>query len=563
MGRALTSPGAPVLSTASACRLLFRLRFRAYRNGVGAATPAQKWVGALLSGGGALLFVTILLAFVGLLTQARSVQGAPGVRVLIGETCEYLFLFLLAGAIPFVSGVLFSPGDLSLLAGAPIRPVALVAGRLFDAVVASSAQMVVIGVPLLVACGVSLRFGPGAWLGFVFLLALFLALPCFSVAALLLLLARVFGLRHVRIAVAAASAVLSVGLCLLMVSTLSSRASHGGGVFSGPPTVAETHLPPYLPSAWMADAIVALGESSPPAAVPFALLFGATALVTAACLLLGGKILVGESLLEGDSGSSGGGAAARIDRLLALLPLAAPVRTIMGRDFRYIARDLVLLSQIGIPLILFLVPFAIGAQLQTGGSAVDSDMAVLTLGTVGMIAYMETSILGLSSIGLEGRSFYLILSAPVTAGQLVRAKWLGAYAASLALTLPLFTITVLYYRLGIAAFGGGALALAVACAALCGLGVGISGLFPRFIYENPAHRASIAALIWGFVGSTAYLLLAGMTIGGAFYVAGQWPEAARNLMAGGVGAFVVLSALTGIVPLVVCTARLRGYAWEE
>ena len=542
-------------------RLLLTLRFRSYVNGIRAARPALKWVGGGLSAGSLLLFFGILIAFRFLLSQTAQAQGPAAVHAMVAEADLYLFLFLLAGAVPFVSGVLFTAGDLALLAASPIPPAALVVARLFDAVVVSSAQFVVIGIPLLIASGWALGFSALAWVGFVALLALFIALPALIVAALLLAMARVVGLRHVRAVVALCSVLLSVGLCLLLVSSLSGRAAHGGPQKTGL-VAPDMPLPQWLPSSWMTEAMIGLGSRPASAFPPATLLALGVVLVAGLSIGIGGKVLAGEALLEGEGGGRRGQGSARLDDVLATLPLAAPTRAILTRDLRYIARDLVLLSQIGIPLILFLVPFAIGVQIG-GGSVADSDLATLTLGTIGVIAFMETSILSLSSVGLEGRGFWMALSSPVSTAQLLRAKWMGAYVVSLALTIPLLLLTWGYYHIPAVIVLESLFGLTVGCAALCGFGVGISGLFPRFVYDNPAHRASLTALIWGFVGSTTYVLLTGVALGGAFSLAPQWPEIAGRIQAVGIGVFLVISLCTGVVPLLLATARLRAYAWEE
>ena len=73
---------------------------------------------------------------------------------------------------------------------------------------------------------------------------------------------------------------------------------------------------------------------------------------------------------------------------------------------------------------------------------------------------------------------------------------------------------------------------------------------------------SRAALIWGFVASTGCLLIAGAPLGLAIYYAGQTPELATKLWATGVGWFLFVSLLTGIIPLWLARLRLRNMAWE-
>ncbi len=454
-----------------------------------------------------------------------------------------------------------------LLLAAPARPLAVVVARLLDAVAVSSAQFLVIGLPLLLACGFALSLPWWAWGVYVFLLVLFLLLPALLTAALLLGAARLVGLRRVRAAVAVASAVLAVGMCLLLVSEFAGQMNRLGAPGIGRvEEMARLDLPltpAYLPSSWASDSLIALGSSRPDAALlPLLVLLAATASCGVVCIGLGRRVLLQESLLEGEGAVRRDTGRSLLDLLVGLLPASAPVRALVAKDLRYVARDLVLLSQIGIPVILYLVPFVIAGQV--GGAGVTPlDLWVLSVGMVGMIAYMETSIVSLSAVGLEGQAFWVVLHAPVSAGAFLRAKFAVAFSVSIALCAPLLLVSCAAFRAPLLLSLGAAAALLVSCAALCGLGVGMAGLFPRFVYDNPAHRASLAALVWGFVGAAAYVVLAGMALGGGAYAALQWPERASWLWAASVGVFALLSLLTGLIPMLLARARLHGYAWEH
>lgn len=573
--------------------LLLRLRLRTGWNALRFLSRAHRIVSGLLFVGGIALFALILVLFAVLLGTTRTAAGPALQHSLIERTVLFLFLFLLSGGVPFVSSTLLTAGDLPLLAAAPVRPAAIVAARLVDAILVSSAQFVVIGVPLLIASAWALDLMPGGWLLFVVVLVLFLALPALLVATLLLGLARLLGMRRVRSAVALASAALAVGMCLLTVSEFSRQSSGASGIaerlrqqttgqtvraeavlrdaaVAGP----ETRPSAWLPSTWVSDILIALsparraGTGIASAAMPLFYLVGAAVGTGLLCLWLGGPVLVGETLLEGEHSGSGRrgrppGRQSALDRLLsAFFFLSLPERALIAKDLRYVSRDLVLLSQIGIPVILYLVPFVIAGQIK-GSGASTSDLLALSVGIVATIVYMETSILSLSSVGLEGRAYWLAMTAPVSVGRLLRAKWWAAFGVSVALCAPLLISSCLVFGASLRGTALGTLALTVICAALCGLGVGLSALFPRFVYENPAHRASLSALIWGFVGATAYVLLAALFLGGGIVAAAQWPERAASLLWGGVTLFALLSLATGLVPLLWGMGRLAAFAWEE
>ena len=105
----------------------------------------------------------------------------------------------------------------------------------------------------------------------------------------------------------------------------------------------------------------------------------------------------------------------------------------------------------------------------------------------------------------------------------------------------------------------------VSAAALCGLGVGLSAAFPRFVYENPAHRVSTWALVLGFFASTAYVVVSGILFAVGWLVATNLPDG--NLPAVVYGcvilAYLSLSALTVYIPIVVGARRIEGYQWEH
>ena len=554
-------------------RLLLRVRVHQAKNAGKFAGKTARRVGFGLFGGALVLFVLVFWAFAALLGAVQT-QSTPAANSLIEQTHFWVFLFLLAGGTPFVSGVLFAAGDeANLLANSPASPAAFVTARLGDAVVAASAQFVVLGVPLLLACGFVLHLSFFAWLVFVLLMILQIALPALLVAALLLLCARIVGVRRVKGAVALTSALLAVALCLVSVQALSQQASQGLA-FSSLASAAQsaarsanaTHnsapWQTFLPPFWAARALLGLASPRPLHAAPWAGLLAATAAALGAlCVVLGTHILRGDLFTADNFAASRRNA---FEAALSRLPLAPQIRAFLVKDAHYLFRDLVLVSQIGIPLILYFVPFVIGAQMKSASGADGaSDLLYLCLGVVGTIAYMETSILGLSSLGLEGRGFWLVLSAPVSPGLLLRAKWTGAFAASALLCAPLWLVACAAYHAAPLLVWGGLSVLLIACAALCGLAVGIAGIFPRFVYENPAHRASLSALIWGFVLASAYVLVSGVFLGLGGFGASQWPEKSTAFWAGGLGAFLLLSLVALIVPLFAARRRLSGFAWGE
>ena len=552
----------------NAFAVLVRARLRMLLNTARAATPAQKIVVGLLCVLGLCLAAGIGAASASLvrLAQGTPFGGplSPAASGLVGHAFDYVFFFLLAGSVPFVAATLFGAEDVPLLLTTPVPPGAMAAAKLLDAAATNAAQFVVLGLPVLAGIGVGARLGAAGWLSLTFSSLLLLILPPALTACFLLACARVLGMRRVRTVVTLVS--VALGLIITIGAVLgTSRASRDGllnfgqGGTHAPAFPADAPAPRVPPAAWAAAGVEsAAGGRSPGTAGAAGLLklLLTTVLTAALAVTLGASVFTSDAFLEQGSGA-GRVSPVRAERSRP----ASPLMGFLHKDGLYLLRDLVLLGQMGTALILFLVPFLLRAAQGTDTAGNDL-YGPLALAMVGLIAYMVTSIASLSSVGLEGRGGWMVLSAPVSRSLFLRAKWTGAFAVSFGLCAVLVLLTALAFGLGPLLTVLSLVTLGTACFALSGLGVGLSGLFPRFVYENPAHRASVWALVLGFVLATGYLLLCGLMAGGAYFAVTQWDvDSGPAYLAAGVG-FILLSGATGAVPVQLAARRLRDYEWD-
>ncbi len=578
--------------------VLVRARGRMLFNAVRTSGARQRWViGGLAVFG--LLFVGVvgaLSAALVKLAQANVPLGGgltPTASALAGRAYEYLFFFLLAGSVPFVAATLFQGDDLPLLLTTPTDVRAVVGAKLLDAAAVNAAQSAALGLPVLIGIGWASGLSAGGWLWLGVATVLLLAIPPLATALLLLGAAHTLGMRRVRVAVTLVSVGLGLAItCLAVVG--ASRAAQSGGLDAsrlqaalrgtaltprpslsistpGEGYSGQAHGPharvafaDLLPSAWAAKM---LQDTAGGRALSLGGWAGLAALLTAAavlvgvCLPLGARVLASDAFLEPlDSGrvqASTHGERARWTR-----GVASPVWGLLAKDARYLQRDLILLGQIGTAGLLFLVPLLLrAAQGQSAGA--DSDLyGGLALGMLGLILYMVTSIVSLTSVGLEGRGAWLVLAAPIARGAFVRAKWLGSFGLCASIVGVLTLIAWPLFGLSAMQVGAALGCLGPACFALSGLGVGLAGLFPRFVYENPAHRASVWALLLGFVLATAYLMLCGVIGAAATLLPAQGLIGARAAEMLGISLFVLLSLATGLVPIALAARRLRDYEWE-
>ena len=581
-------------------RILVRARISMLRNSFRTATPTHRLIITVLLGFGALVFAGIGVGCAGLalVMQAGAAPGAPltpAASGLVSHVYQYLFFFLLAGSVPYVASSLFQDNDLPLLLTTPTPSASVVAAKMVDAVVANSSQFMVMGVPVLLGLWWGIRVSPSgwAWCG-VALFLLLLLTPLLS-GCLLLILARLFGMRRVRFVVMIVSILLALSITLVAVAG-ASKATAGGSMnyrqvrsvllenahtrtadireavahstvdmaSAGHKLTIQGAGNVWIPSTWAAAVALdgaGFHQVGTVGRQGLGLLAGGVVILFILCVLIGNRVLSSETILEQADIESFG--RRKTGRTFTFPGVSRRVAGLLVKDFRYVGRDTILLGQIGTTLILFLVPFVLRAT-----QPADPDPRIDTYGDLTklmlvLIVFMITSIIGLSSVGLEGKGVWMMLGSPMARRDFLQAKWILSFVLSFGIVVALTSIAALVFQWDAPAVFQWLGLLACGCYALTGLSVGLGGLFPRFLYDNPAHRASIWAMILGFVFATAYMVITVSLFLVAWLCYGRNLPQANTIALVGVGLFVVLTLSTAIMPMRLAERRLREYEWES
>ncbi|MEO7718928.1 MAG: hypothetical protein ABIY70_22235 [Capsulimonas sp.] len=578
-------------------RILIRARLRMLVNSASSAPRWHKLMVVWLTLFGLLIFATIGLAcaaLVLLMQGAAARHGAlnPAAAQLTGHVYQYLFFFLLAGSVPFVASSLFQDNDLPLLLTTPVSPFAVVAAKLVDSIFANSAQFMVLGVPVLIGVGWGIGLSASGWGWFIASLALLLIFTPAFTGSLLLVLARILGVKRVRFVVMAVSVALALGITLLAVAG-TSRATQSGaldvgrmrsaltGAATGSGTPASQWSgaqaqvqalskgqsesgQSWLPSTWACAAAIdaaggrPLGPEGRRGLLSLAL---ATVLMIAFCIAVGGKVVSSEDILEQQDLNQVGRGIRR--RQGPPPPGLSPAMTgLIVKDFLYIGRDTILIGQIGTTLILFFVPFVL-KWTQPSATPGEDMYGPLAMLMIALVVYMVTSIIGLSTVGLEGKGAWMVLAGPLTRRDFLVAKWIVSFVMSVAIVAVMVVIAALAFgwSVGVAALAFGIFTFA--CFGLSGLGVGLAGIFPRFLYDNPAHRASVWAMVLGFVLATCYVVCCGLLAAGVYVGLAQHLLTHNALFAVAAIIFVAISLGTGYAPIALAAKRLGRYEWEH
>ncbi len=308
---------------------------------------------------------------------------------------------------------------------------------------------------------------------------------------------------------------------------------------------------PYLPSWWLAEALrmAAEGNRSGYALRAFGL-WAAAFLVYGALVALAGKVY-----FIGYSGAQEGTLRKRVHDFAPLLEgrflrsrVAAALfwkeRTTFFRDVKHWSQILLIVG------LVFVYLFSI--QRLTLDSELKSLVSFLNVGTAGFVLAALGLRFTFPAISLEGRSWWVLRSAPLGIGQVMRQKLLFSMIPllSIAGTLALMTNWILAADQFTSILSLGAL-LTVGLA-ICVMGVGFGALFPNFTVEN-IHQ--IESSVGGFVYMAACLFYVGFTIAvlaplmqmhfAERFGAGVWnPSVAMYAGAG----WLLLNAVAMIVP---------------
>lgn len=309
---------------------------------------------------------------------------------------------------------------------------------------------------------------------------------------------------------------------------------------------------PYLPSWWLAEGLRMAAEGNWRGYAPRALgLWAAAFLVYAALVALAGKVY-----FIGYSGAQEGALRRRAhafkllpeQRLLGMRAAAVLLwkeRTAFFRDVKHWSQILLIIG------LVFVYLFSI-QRLPLDSAELRSLVSFLNVGTAGFVLAALGLRFTFPAISLEGRSWWVLRSAPIDIGMVMRQKLFFSLVPILAIAATLAVMTNWILEADRFTSGLSFAALITAGFAICVMGVGFGALFPNFQVEN-IHQ--IESSVGGFVYMAACLFYVGFTIAllaapmrmhfAERFGAGVWDS--RIAISSGIG-WLLLNAAAMIIP---------------
>lgn len=450
--------------------------------------------------------------------------------LLPGLILSVAMLLLLLTSFGTALGSLFLSSDLDLLMTAPVHRRAVFLSKLLDGIGVNYLILGVTALPALVGYGLSLHYGP---LYFVLVVVALLGTPLLPEglgALLVMLVARFAPARRVREIMGLLAALFGIGASLLgQTSRLWVRDLPRPGVGSTPDlhalrvqieSLANLPIPPLVAGRGLAAAGSSDLLGAAVGLVGFlAITFGFFAL----CVWLADSLYANGWVRMQSSGSATR-SRQRVARDAARSGWIGRAPTYLAlalKDWRVLPRDLRNFAQLLAPLIL--LPMVFFNLMSGGGSRRFNpleEVGNLTEGRIDLTGvFIAIGILlpplllctriSSTAISMEGKSWWLLKAAPISALDLVRGKMLASWLPFAVLSSVLMIVAALWRGFSLLGFVYGWFGVELLGTGIVAMSLGFAMIWPRIDWDDPRRMTTIGASLCSFLGMAVLGLLGG------------------------------------------------------
>ncbi|MFN8666364.1 MAG: hypothetical protein U0164_04085 [Gemmatimonadaceae bacterium] len=429
---------------------------------------------------------------------------------------SFVSILLLSNIITALSSF-FLARDLDLLVSAPVDWLTLYAAKLLETTLHSSWMVVLLAIPMLTAYGVAYHGGPLFPLVAIAAFIPFLLLPSVIGSAVTLLLVNVFPARRTRDILSVITVIAGAGVVVLFRLMRPEKLARPEGFRSLVEFISVLRGPtsPMLPSEWLQRTIMGFltGEMD---LLPLYLLWStAAAFVVLGALLHRALYPVGFTKAQESAQQTvrSTGKPSLLSRMLS--PWGTRRRELILKEVRVFFRDTTQWSQL-ILLAVLVVVYVVNIKfLPLTGDGITffivNLIPFLNLGLAGFVLASIAARFLFPGVSLEGRSWWLLRSSPLSMHELLWSKfWVGTVPL-LALALSIVAVTNYLLQVSPFMFAVSVGSITLMTFAIAGLAVGFGTLYPRFETEN-------AAQIPTSFGGLMFMMTAVLVIGGVIFL---------------------------------------------
>jgi ABC-2 type transport system permease protein len=505
----------------------------------------------------------LLLYFRGVAEIGPLLAGKLLGLILVG----FFSILMLSNVITALSSF-FLARDLDLLVSAPVDWLKLYLAKLLETMVHSSWMVVLMAVPMFAAYGVAYSGGPFFPLIVLATCLPFLVVPAVIGSAVTLLLVNIFPARRTRDILSVMAVLAAGGIVVLFRVVRPERLARPEGFRSLVDfiTILRGPTSPMLPSEWVQRAVMSWLTRKTDL-LPYYLLWStAAAAFVIGALLHRALYAMGFSKAQ-ESGEKWvkSGIMAKVGHRL-LTPFGIVRRELVLKELRLFFRDTTQWSQLILLGVLVLVYVFNIKYLPLRGEGMTfflvNIVPFLNLVLAGFVLASIAARFIFPGVSLEGRTFWLLRSSPLSMRELLWSKfWVGTLPL-LILALAIVGLTDVLLQVTPFMMAVSIFSITFMTMAIAGLATGFGTLYPQFDTENAAQiPTSFGGLI--FMMSSIVLIAAVVVLEARpvySYLSAQvyGSETSPAEMVFGFGAAVVLCTLATLVPIEVALRRLEA-----
>jgi len=457
----------------------------------------------------------------------RTIEGLGdllALRLLSMILLTFFSILLFSNVVTSLSTFYLS-GELEILLSSPIKIESIYRTKFIETIMDSSWMTLIYGLPVFIAYGVVFHSGISYYLGLVLTILPFLMIPASIGILVTMLLVHSFPARRAK------DIIVLLGLLFFVVIYIFFRMLQPEKLVDPDAfpsivqylTAMRAPISPLIPSSWAAEILAPLLRKTRGDETFYLMMLWSTGLA---------GIVIGEWVSQlifyaGWSRSQEGKKASISRKRLAgvffrviSMPFRGKMQAIVLKDIKLFFRDTSQWSQLFLIFALMVVYIYSFKLLPVDRATMPTFylqnlISFLNLGMVGFVASSVAVRFVFPAVSLEGVSFWIIRSAPLSLRDFLWAKFWSNLLPLLVLSEILIILSNILLRVTSFMMGLGIVTVFIMTFGITSLGVGLGSVFPKFKHEN------VAQIPTGF-GGIVYMILTMLFIG-AVITLEAWP----------------------------------------
>ncbi len=498
--------------------LLLTPRWNAVRNRFTRLAPGDGFKTVVLGLLGLAFWAFLFVISYRVLGYFRTIEGLGDLLALrlLSMIMLTFFSILVFSNIVTALSTFYLSGELDILLSSPVPLDSIYRAKFVETLIDSSWMTLIYGMPVFIAYGVVFKASLPYYLGLLLTIVPFLLIPAALGIIVTMLLVNAFPARRAK------DILVLLGLLFFVVIYILFRVLQPEKLVDPDAfpslvqylTAMRAPVSPLFPSSWATEVLSPLLRKSPAPMAFYLLMLWSTGLAG----IVIGEWICGIVYYPGWSRSQEG-KKSPISRSRAadaffrgvVLPFKGKMRAIVMKDMKLFFRDTSQWSQLFLLFALMVVYIYSFKLLPLDRAAMPSFflqnlISFLNLGMVGFVTSSVAVRFVFPAVSLEGASFWIIRSAPISLRKFLWAKFWSSFLPLLLLSETLIVLSNMLLKVTLFMMVLGVATVFMMTFGITALGIGLGAVFPRFKYNN------VAQIPTGF-GGIVYMILTMLFIG--------------------------------------------------